>query len=79
MFKSVYPGVVVPNLDMPCSNIPTYLMLKSKASCPPTSSTSHIPRDPAGHESDAIVTTRGKAHGPHGATQAVADNFQISH
>ena len=27
--------VIVPNLDMPCSNDPTYLVLKSKASCPP--------------------------------------------
>ena len=27
-------GVMVPNLDMPCSNDPTYLVLKSKASCP---------------------------------------------
>ena len=28
-------GVMVPNLDMPCSNDPTYLVLKGKASGPP--------------------------------------------
>ena len=30
-----YTGVKVPNLDMSCSNDPTYLVLKSEASCPP--------------------------------------------
>ena len=30
-----YTGVKVPNLDMSCSNDPTYFVLKSKASCLP--------------------------------------------
>ena len=36
--RTLFPpntGVKVPNLDMSCSNDPTYLVLKSKASCPP--------------------------------------------
>ena len=35
IYPIIHTGVMVPDLDMPCSNDPTYLVLNSNASCPP--------------------------------------------